>query len=197
MKKNYLLVFLLISLATNGYSQLKDIMVTDLSSKRDSSNEERMLNDTIPILEFKKPEKFKRIPLYYIDSVLNNRSILKTLSVKFIEDISLDHNETKIDGVKYYGHIFIKTKKQYKPRLISLTDLKQKYTKAKNLSTIFMLNDELIKEKYSNFLVDEKFILKIIVEVIEIKEEKLKVQVIRLLTRTPENAKKANEIFIK
>ena len=46
-------------------------------------------------------------------------------------------------------------------------------------------------------MVDEKFILKIIVEKYENKEEKLNVSFLNLITKTEENIKKSKEIIIR
>ena len=51
--------------------------------------------------------------------------------------------------------------------------------------------------KYDNFIVDEKYILKIIVENYENKEEKLKVCFVNLITKSEENIKKSKEILLR
>ena len=76
-------------------------------------------------------------------------------------------------------------------------DLKLKYTNLKNASSLFMINDEFISGDYSKYIVDEKYILKIIVEKIICKEDNLQINIVRLLTKTDENIKKSKEIRIR
>lgn len=72
-----------------------------------------------------------------------------------------------------------------------MNNLKLKYTNVKDNSTIFKIDDEIINADYENYLVDEKYILRIIVEKFENKN------IINLTTKTPENIKKSKEIIIR
>ena len=72
-----------------------------------------------------------------------------------------------------------------------------KYTNIKDNSTIFKIDDEVINADYENNLVDENYILKIIVEKFENKNEKLNVNFINLITKSEENIKKSKEIRIR
>jgi len=60
-----------------------------------------------------------------------------------------------------------------------------------------MIDNEIISGEYNKYIVDEKYILKIIVEKIENKEENLQVNIVRLLTKTEENIKKSKQIWIR
>lgn len=75
--------------------------------------------------------------------------------------------------------------------------MKLKYTNIKDNSTIFKIDDELINADYENNLVDENYILKIIVEKFENKNEKLNINFINLITKSEENIKKSKEIIIR
>ena len=88
-------------------------------------------------------------------------------------------------------------KKEYRPNLISLNELRLKYAKDEKKPTVFMLDNEIIKEKYGEYIVDEKYILKIIIDNIEDEQQNIDIQFIRLLTRKDENIKQANEIRIR
>lgn len=50
---------------------------------------------------------------------------------------------------------------------------------------------------YNNFIVDENYILKIIVEPFENKNEKLNVTFVNLLTKSEEYIKKSKEIILR
>jgi hypothetical protein len=138
-----------------------------------------------------------RNPAYYINGEFVNESIIQTLNPNIIKNIRVEHNELTNNNKKYYGQIFIEIKEDCTIKLISLADLKQKYTDLNKESTLFMINNDLINDDYNEYLIDENFVLKITIEKIENKEEKLNFSVIRILTKTPENIKKSKEIRIR
>lgn len=105
--------------------------------------------------------------------------------------------EIKLNGTTYYGKLSIKTEAGYRPQFISLNNLKLQYTQIKNEPVIFMLDNEFIKEDYDQYIVDLKYILKIIVDKIDLPDNKLQINVIRLLTRSEENIRKSKEIHIR
>jgi len=88
-------------------------------------------------------------------------------------------------------------KEAYRPKLISLTNLKQKYTKVDSSPCIFMIDDTVINGDPNTQMVDEGFILQIVVEKVVNPKENLKVNLIKLATKTDENIKKANNIHIR
>ena len=127
----------------------------------------------------------------------HHESILKSLNTNQISSVNVEKNEIEIDNIKYYGKLKIETKNNYIPKLISLNDLKTKYIKAKESQTIFKIDNEIINDDYNNFIVDEKFILKIIVENFVNVNEKLKINIVNVITKTEENIKKSKEIIIR
>jgi hypothetical protein len=60
-----------------------------------------------------------------------------------------------------------------------------------------MMENEIVQGDYDKYLVDECYLLQIIVDKIELKHEKMDFFLVRVLTRTPENIKKAKEIRIR
>jgi len=103
----------------------------------------------------------------------------------------------KIESKQYAGQIFIKTKASYHPKLISLNDLKLKYTNPGKIHTLFMIDNKVVDENYDKYFVDENYILQIIVEKVENKAEKLKFNLVKLLTRTEENIKESKKIYLR
>jgi hypothetical protein len=136
-------------------------------------------------------------PAYYLNGHFVNETLLKTLNPKVIEDIKVNNKEIEEDSQKYYGQIFIKTKADYTPKLISLNDLKSKYTNLKSAPTIFMIDNEIINGDYDKCIVDENYLLNISIEKIDIGKEKLHFSFIQILTKKDENIKKSKEIRIR
>ncbi|TRX29602.1 hypothetical protein FNW52_20555 [Flavobacterium sp. ZT3R18] len=154
-------------------------------------------NDTIIKVVYKKEIEDKKKPAYFINGKLTNESILRTINPNEIETVNIEKENIEIENVKYYGKLYIVTKSTYKPKFISLNNLKLKYTNLKDNSTIFKIDNEIINANYENYLVDENYILKIIVEKFENKIEKLNVNFVSLITKTEENIKKSKEIILR
>jgi hypothetical protein len=150
-------------------------------------------NDTLINVIYNKPRILSnKKPAFYINGTLTNQNILRTLNQIEIETMTIEKEEFKIDTIKYYGKIFITTKKPYKPKIISLSNLKTKYLKSLKGPIIFQIDNEQVIGDYDQYPIDEKYILKIIVEDFENKKEKLKLHFIKIILKTEENIKKAN-----
>ena len=153
--------------------------------------------DTIPIVEYAVSESDNLQPAFYINGILSSRTRLTTIDPMFVDSIHVEKKEFEIEGKRYFGQIFIKMKMEYNPQIISLNDLIEKYTNIKNELTIFMIDNNFIKDDYDQYLVDEKFLLKIIVDTIERKIDKQNVNIVRLLTKSKENIEKSKEIRLR
>lgn len=60
-----------------------------------------------------------------------------------------------------------------------------------------MFENDIVRGDYGKYMVDENFILQIIVEKVILKDEMKDFYLIKLLTRSDENVKKAKEIRIR
>lgn len=189
-----ILVLVITSLTINAFGQTDDLKTKIVYN---SNKIEKTANDTIPQVSYINPNDSDRKPAFYINGNYINGIILETISPQLINSVNVVRRDIEIDGKKYYGQIYIQLKKDYNPKLISLTDLKLKYTTLPNISSIFMIDNEIADGDYGKCIVDEKYILKIIVEKIVNKEEDLEVNIIRLLTKTEENIKKSKQIWIR
>lgn len=158
-----------------------------------SNKVENTVNDTIPLVSYVSPN----MPAYYLNGKFVSDATIRTISSNQIDNLNVDGHEIVVEGKKYGGRIYFQTKKDYHPKLISLTDLKLKYTNLTNAPCLFMIENGFVSGDYNKCLVDEKFILQISVEKINLAEENLQVNVIRLLTRTEANIRKSNEIMIR
>jgi hypothetical protein len=136
-------------------------------------------------------------PAYYLNGELVSEHTLRTLNPAIIEDIRIEKQNITIKNDKYYGQVFVKTKSDYKLQLISLTDLKLKYTDLKKGFAIFMIDNEIINYNAGNLLIDENNILSISIEKIENRNERHKINFVKILTRTEENIRKSKEIRIR
>jgi hypothetical protein len=60
-----------------------------------------------------------------------------------------------------------------------------------------MIDNEIINGDYDKCLVDENYLLRISIEKIENRKEKLHFNLIQILTKTEENIRKSKEIRIR
>jgi TonB family protein len=124
-------------------------------------------------------------PIYFINGKIQTYQTIIPIDPAIIDNVRVEKEELEIEGKKYYGQIFINLKNEFNFRLISLVDLAKKHTNIENGLTVFMIDDELIKGDYEQYLVDVKYLLQIIVDTTN--REGQSINVVRLLTKTKEN----------
>jgi len=139
--------------------------------------------------------KNAKLAAYFINGRLSSQ--ISTLTPNNIEKITVIKKGLDTFGVKYFGRVYITTKASYNLKLLSLNKLKAKYTNTKIGSSIFFIDNELVKNDYDNSFVDENNILEIKVEKLKSQKECLNLNVIKILTRSEENIEKSKRIYIK
>lgn len=82
-----------------------------------------------------------------------DQSVLRTLNHEGVNQVD------KRDDI-----VYISTKEAYVPAVITLNALLEKHTSLGKKPALFMIDQELIKEYYEQYVVDENAILKIVVE---------------------------------
>jgi hypothetical protein len=150
-------------------------------------------DSTIKVLYTNKTNNLFQ-PAYFINGKFVGQF---SLDPKFIDDINVVKGEIQIDGIKYIGQIFIKTKSDYNPKLISLAALKDKYTNLKNMPVVFTIDGNIVNADYDKYVIDENYVLQIIVDNIKNTKENIDLGLIKLLTKTEENIQKSKEIRIR
>jgi len=114
-------------------------------------------DDTIPILVDLNNTRNEYSPQFYLNENMIDGHILQTLDSKKIDEVIVEKDEINSSGI-----VYIKTKRNYEPKFISLNELKLKYIDIPiNTSTLFMLNGNVINRDFDEFFVDENYILKI------------------------------------
>ncbi|WP_250593173.1 hypothetical protein [Flavobacterium luminosum] len=176
-----------------SFGQEKSVKVVGLTI---TNPETTIQSDSIKIV-YQNETKQNKKPAYFINGKLVNESILRTLNPNEISSVAVEKGEVVINNVTYYGKLKIETKNNYLPKPITLNDLKAKYLKLKEKQTIFKIDDAIINADYNTYVVDENYILKIIIETFENKDEKLKLNIVTLLTKSEKNIKNAKEIIIR
>ena len=196
MKYTLICIFLgLTQLITGQIEPVRIHFPLNTSKYTMNTTDKSQINDSIPLIEYKRSVNTEKEPAYFINLNFINQFTLMTIDPKTIDSIYVDRKEIKINNMIYYGQIYVKLKDEYTPRFISLTDLKKKYVKSSSRNFIFMINNEIIHGDYDNLTVDEKFILKIVVDTM--RYDKPDLDIIRLITRTKENIEKSKQIILR
>ncbi|ERJ57400.1 hypothetical protein [Sphingobacterium paucimobilis] len=178
-----LIIFLITLAVAPSFAQMT------VSQKYDSSTTER--RDTafrvINMNNTKKP-----VPVAFF---LNGKFIGSHYFIKpdLIENINIVKRDTLIGAKNYMAQIYVKVKSDYTPRLISLADIKAKYTDFKQTPVVFMLDADVINSEPDSYFVDENMLLSVVVDNLDTIE----IGVIKLITRTEENIKKRNNIILR
>ena len=190
--KSLLLLAIAIS-STNTFGQSPTNKTSGLIIN--SSNE--LGSDTNLKVVYANKESQINKSAYFLNGKLVNETLLGTLNPIQIESINVVKDSIQINNIQYYGQIHIKLKSSYTLKLISLTDLKDKYTNLKSRSVVFMIDGNIINADYDSYMVDESYLLRIIVDKIENTKENIDLALIKLLTKSAENIKKSKEIRIR
>ncbi|REG96319.1 hypothetical protein [Flavobacterium aquicola] len=179
--KNFIIIAVSV-LSANAFSQKK-------TENSQTISEQDTIISVVNIIKFKGAKK----PAYFINGELVNQSVSKFLDPNKIESINVEKEDIVIENTKYSGKITIETKNNYKPNLISLNELRKRYTTLEESSVIFQIDNEIADGDYNKYVIDKNYILKITIN----KLENPNLTVIKVISKSEENIKKSNEIIIR
>ena len=191
MKSVLILAFALWSTSTFGQAPTSKVHGIIISPNKDLQND-----SSLKVVYADKESNIKK-PAYFLNNKFISGTLFSTLNPMLIESINILKENIQIDGILYYGQIQIRTKNNYSPQIISLRELKEKYTNLKNKSTIFMVDEVIVNADYDNYFVDENYLLKIVVDKVENTKENIDLGLIKLLTKSDENIKNSKNIRIR
>lgn len=183
------MLFLLASTITFGQK-----LSQKLSGKNIYSFEMYKMTDTIPKVFYTDSAEELKKPIMFLNGKDVTEKVFRALDPNDIEGIEV---KKKPEIENHPGEIHITTKENCSPKFISLNELKMKYLENLEGPVLFILNEKPINSDYDNFVVDEKYILKILVSKIDNQKEGLDINIVTLITRTKENVEKANTIVLR
>ncbi|WP_104381337.1 hypothetical protein [Sphingobacterium sp. HMA12] len=102
-----------------------------------------------------------------------------------------------VDINKERGVVIVELKPEYHPVLMSLSDIKKKYTNVKSEHVIFRIEDSFVQNNPKEVLVDASNIMLISVSLVKFVSDIEDLYMITLIPRTDKNIKKFNEIRIR
>lgn len=153
--------------------------------------------NTSPRIIFADSIAEHKMPAYFINGKFMQQLNFLAFNPDQIADLNIVKQDISVDGIQYYGQVHIKTKAGYNPKLISFADLKSKYFRLKNQASLFMIDGQIVKGEYNKWEIDEDNILSITLETVKNPGEKIDFVLLKILTKSQENIRKANEIRIR
>jgi hypothetical protein len=187
MKSLFPLLFSFMVIQTSGQVSKTDTIA--------GVNKCSQLNDSLPQVIYKKASQ--RDIAWFVNNQFVGESGIKALNPDQIASVNVEKKNVEIDNITYNGKVTITMKEGFLPRFISLNELKSKYTNLKDAPVLFMVENDVIQGDNGKCMVEENYLLQIVIDKVEIKNEKLDFYLVKLLTRTPENIRKSKEIRIR
>ena len=192
--KKIIFVLILLFVTFNSFSQ-------DIIGKKSTSKPNYSENSEIKVIYKDSLKKFhsktKPAGIFVNGIFIGDESVLNAINSEKIESLNIEKENFEKNGKEYYGKILVKMKLEYIPKFITLSELFKKYLDLDKKPIVFQINENVINQDYKEYLVDENFILKIIVNKIKTSEKSTEINLIKLTTKTKENIKEANVIRIK
>jgi hypothetical protein len=136
-------------------------------------------------------------PAIFFNGKLIDYSLMSTINPESIGTMNVVKKDTIIDSVKYYGRIMIQGKTTNNHNYISLNEFKLKYVSPSENVPVFQIDENIVVDDYDTYLIDEKYILKVIVTLVENSKQKIKFDFINLLTKSAKNIEESNQIIIR
>ncbi|MBA4317723.1 MAG: hypothetical protein C0412_04915 [Flavobacterium sp.] len=140
-------------------------------------------------------------PAIFIDSVLVATNTIEYIDPNDIESINVIKKNATIDGVLYYGQMYITSKNPKKYDFLSLEQIKSEFTKIKSKDVIYMINGALIKTNIENLKLDRNYILSVEVTnsdaFYNLRKSNIQFDIINILGKTKENLDNKNKILLR
>ncbi|AUC82902.1 hypothetical protein [Lacinutrix sp. Bg11-31] len=190
MKNTTLLIVLLISSLSFGQTSPEK---KAFKNPKYSENSEIVISYRDSI---KQKQKSKPVAYYINDDFTDDQYLLNSISPKKIESFNIEKGNFTINNKQYYGKVLIKMNSNYKHSQISLKALSKKFLNLDDSPVLYQINDNIINTNYNTYLIDEDYILKILVSKVKTSNN-IEINHIKLITKTKENIAEANTIKIR
>lgn len=141
----------------------------------------------------------KDLTEYFLDSVRIGKNQLF-----FDPDKIAEINVVKVNGAEThtcYGKIYIKSKDPKSFNFISIPDIEKTYGDSISTPTLFMIDNEFLRDGISTYKIDSAYILNVEVlkstEIEYLKNNLPALTIVKINLKTKDNIAKANEIHIR
>ena len=137
-----------------------------------------------------------KTPAYFINGTMVEGSTLSLINPAKIKEVRVEKEVVKFNGIQYNGKISLNLTEGIK--LITISELLRKHVKTiNNKRFIVSIDGVILDEEYDKVYVDESYLLRLFIKELKKPKEKLDIRIIELLTKTPGNIQKVNEVRIR
>lgn len=174
--------------------------LTNAQGLRESPNTQQAVkSDTIPEVVYINGKKdTSRKPIISLNGKYVPYAIVNTLDYEAIDSLYVEHKIVVYKGNKYNGQINLRTSPDYKPEVITLEELKNKYTLLnKGNSCIYMIDGKVINADSQTYPVNKNYILKITISELDQVNPSRNLYLVDILTRSPSNVNNSKEIIVR
>jgi hypothetical protein len=155
------------------------------------------LEDTIISVTCHQEESNRLPPALFVNGTFQEALLNGGVNLEKITDIRIIRDTVEIDNKVYYGKVMIELEKDYRPRYLSVSEMICKYTKLSSIPDILMIDDEIISCNFDESYIDEHYMLSIDVRKTRSATDGDPICIVRMSTRTEDNVKKANTIYLR
>jgi hypothetical protein len=140
---------------------------------------------------------------FFIDSIFTTPNTYKYLNLdsKEINTLNVEKKSITIGNELYEAQLYVFTKKPKDYEFLTLYEVKRHFTKSKKNKTIFIIDDELVKDKVETYKLDKNNILSVSLTDTEnaesLKEQNVDFDIVEIKTKTPKNILKSKEIILR
>lgn len=195
MFKSSSLVLIILSFSLNAQQkeyEKKNIVSNGLNV---SNSQPYRMGDKKPRIIYSDLRRREQ-PVLILNGQETTFEMIKTLDPDKIESFFIEKEDIS-DIMKTKDRIIVKTKPNKSSDMISLIDLSKKYKIPKRDRMIFSIDGELINENAQAMQFDESNLMEVSVISLDKVDQDGDLIYLKILTRTPENVKKANIIYIR
>lgn len=171
---------------TNIFGQTPINKTNDVSKLHEQTPNDTAVYTLITIAAGKQARK----TAYFLNDRFIKYSLLVSINPELMESLKVIYKPVEIDSVKYEKQIHLIAKNNYFPKAISLPNLITKYYTIgfKSDSLIFMIDGNVIHGDYNTYEIDENNLLAVTWDS-QNEGDKIKLQFVKLTTRSEENIK--------
>ena len=171
--------------------KIADVLQNKIQNLNIFSHHQYSMSDKKPKIlypDLNKPE----YPYMFLNDSPTSIEMIQTLNSKSIESVSREKYKD-LHSSKEEERVIIKTK----VKMISMVDFMKKYSIKTDKKVLISIDGEVLNESLENVFVDESNIMQVKVFGLDKIYKENNFTYLKILTRTAENVRKANEILIR
>ena len=185
--KNIIITTLLLLISATSFCQ-------EISEVTVNKNTTKYSEDSDIYIRYLKQSSSNKNAAIYINGEFfkEDSTLLKTLDPNKIKAVNVEKGDVTINETTYHGRLLITLNPDYKPSIITLTNLLAKHLTLDSNPTILKIDNAYINQDFNEYIVDENYILQIDATTVNTSKNDT-INLINLITKSAKNLKNANQ----